>query len=188
MSYYEVPKRKVFVSFHQQNRTEVDAFIEQWATSQGVFIPKALGVSDNDVFISSTNPDYVMSQIRAKYLQDSSVTIVLIGKCTHSRRYVDWEIKSSLRQGESDAPNGLIGILLPSQGNTAHLPQRFADNWKSGETGCYARYRSAPTTTTELRGWIEDAFAARTSRASLITNEQDRMGYNAQCKACAITH
>ena len=187
MSYYEAPKRKVFISFHQQNRTEVDAFVAQWATRQGVFIPKALGVSDNDDFISSTNPEYVMSQIRAKYLQDSSVTIVLIGKCTHSRRYVDWEIKSSLRQGES-LPNGLIGILLPSQGTTAHLPQRFKDNWAEGEARCYARYRSAPATAEELRGWIEDAFEARTARASLITNEQERMGYNAQCKVCGITH
>ena len=187
MSYYEAPKRKVFISFHQQNRTEVDAFVAQWATRQGVFIPKALGVSDNDDFISSTNPEYVMSQIRAKYLQDSSVTIVLIGKCTHSRRYVDWEIKSSLRQGESAAPNGLIGILLPSQGGAAHLPPRFADNWAKEETK-YARYRSAPTTAEQLREWIEDAFEARTARASLIKNEQERMGYNAQCKVCGITH
>ena len=62
-----------------------------------------------------------MNQIREKCLLDSTVTIVLLGKCTHSRRHVDWEIKSSLRQGAS-APNGLIGIVLPSQGRGAFLP------------------------------------------------------------------
>ena|SRR6266545_2869289 len=124
MNYYGLPqyapvKRKAFISFHQEDRPEVDAFIEQWATRQGVFIPKALGVSNNDDFINSTNPEYVMSQIRTKYLGDSTVTIVLIGSCTHGRRYVDWEIKASLRQGATD-PSGLIGLLLPSCGKSAH--------------------------------------------------------------------
>ncbi|MCO5069192.1 MAG: TIR domain-containing protein [Kiritimatiellae bacterium] len=188
MNYYQTPKRKVFISFSQRDRTEVDAFIDKWATRQGVFTPKVLGVSSNDDFINSTNPEYVMSQIRAKYLQDSTVTIVLIGKCTHSRRYVDWEIKASLRQGEDDLPNGLLGILLPSAGDRAHLPPRFADNWKSGEAECYARYRAAPATADTLRAWIEDSYEARSARADLITNTQDMMKNNAQCKVCGVTH
>ena len=46
-------KRKVFISFYQGNRTEVDAFIKKWADDEGVFIAKALGVSDNDDFINN---------------------------------------------------------------------------------------------------------------------------------------
>jgi len=192
MNYYGLPqyqptKRKAFISFHKNDRAEVDAFINQWATRQDVFIPKALGVSNNDDFIDSTNPEYVMGRIREVYLQDSSVTIVLIGTCTHSRRYVDWEIKASLRQGETE-PNGLIGLLLPSCGKSANLPPRFRDNWKQGEADCYARYRFCPQTADELRGWIEDAYGARTSRADLITNEQEMMKYNAVCKVCNVTH
>ena len=180
-------KRKIFISFHQSDRREADAFIEQWATHEGVFVPKVLGASDNDDFINSSDPEYVMGQIRAKYLGDSSVTIVLIGKCTHSRRYVDWEIKSSLRQGNG-TPNGLLGIVLPSLGNSAHLPPRFKENWQSGENNCYARYRSAPTSADQLGGWIEDAFSARISRANLINNSADMMKYNAKCDVCGITH
>ncbi len=76
--------------------------------------PKYWVANDNYDFINSTDTDYVMKCIRENYLSDSTVTIVLIGSCTHSRRYVDWEIKSSLRQGQYTTPNGLIGILLPS--------------------------------------------------------------------------
>jgi hypothetical protein len=192
MNYYGLPqyqsvKRKVFISFHQKDRIEVDAFIEQWATRHGVFIPKALGVSNNDDLINSTNPEYVMSQIRAKYLGDSTVTIVLIGSCTHSRRYVDWEIKASLRQGVTE-PNGLIGLLLPSCGKSAHLPPRFQENWRQGEQNCYARYRCFPQTADELGNWIEDAYSARTSRAHQITNTQDMMKYDGVCKICNIRH
>lgn len=184
---YQPTKRKVFISFHQNDRPEVDAFVNHWANHQGVFIPKVLGVSSNDDFIGSTNPQYVMSQIRARYLGDSTVTIVLIGLCTHSRRYVDWEIKASLRQGDAE-PNGLIGLLLPSSGKSANLPPRFHDNWKQEESNCYARYRYCPQTADELRNLIEDAYGARTSRAHLIRNEKEMMKYNAVCRVCNVTH
>ncbi len=186
MPYYDV-KRKVFISFHQKDRKEVDNFIERWTVAESVFIPKALGVSDNDDFINSTNPDYVMSKIREKYLGDSTVTIVLIGTCTHSRRYVDWEIKASLQQGAS-IPNGLIGILLPSCVNSAHLPQRFKDNWQKGEFNCYVRYRSHPATAQQLADWIEDAYNARTLRDHLIQNSVEMMKYNGKCLVCGVTH
>ena len=181
------PKRRVFISFYQGDRAEVDAFIDRWATPAGVFIPKALGTSDNDDFINSTNTDYVMRQIRQKYLGDSTVTIVLLGSCTHSRRYVDWEIKSSLRRG-TYTPNGLMGILLPSQGTSADLPPRLAENWAAGHGNCYARYWIHPTSAAELRGWIEDAHDARTSRAQLINNSADMMKYNGKCKVHDMTH
>ncbi len=177
-------RRTVFISHYKGDHDEVERFINNF---KSVFIPKVLGANDNDNFIDSTNTDYVMNQIREKYLLDSTVTIVLIGKCTHSRRYVDWEIKSSLRQG-SYTPNGLLGILLPSAGDGAHLPPRFRDNWQTGKVNCYARYRYYPSTEEQLRQWIEDAYLSRTSRAHLIVNSQDMMKYNARCKVCGVTH
>lgn len=186
MAYYGT-KRKVFISFYKGDKAQVDAFIARWCDREGVFTGKVLGASDNDDFINSTDTDYVMSQIRKKYLGDSSVTIVLIGSCTHSRRYVDWEIKSSLTRGTS-TPNGLLGIVLPSTGDSAYLPPRFKQNWQRGEASCYARYRSAPTSARQLAEWIEDAHAARTSRAQMIQNSRDMMKHNARCQVCGVTH
>ncbi len=34
-------RRKVFISFYQGDREEVDEFIEKWADREGVFIPKS---------------------------------------------------------------------------------------------------------------------------------------------------
>ena len=184
---YTGVKRRVFISHFSGDNNEVDAFIKIFANQENVFTPFVLGANDNDDFINSTDTDYVMTQIRKKYLLDTTVTIVLIGSCTHSRRYIDWEIKSSLRQGDY-TPNGLIGILLPSQGSSGHLPPRFRDNWESGETNCYARYRSYPTSAAELGLWIEDAFSARTQRAQLINNSQEMMKYNRVCNVCKMTH
>ena len=184
---YQGIKRRVFISHYKGDSTQVEAFIDYFANQQKVFTPYVLGANSNDDFIDSTNTDYVMTQIRKKYLLDTTVTIVLVGNCTHSRRYVDWEIKSSLRQGEY-TPNGLIGIILPSQGTSAHLPPRLEANWTSGHVNCYARYWVYPSTADQLGQWIEDAYSARASRAHLISNSQDMMRYNARCKVCNTTH
>ena len=137
--------------------------------------------------LSSSDTDYVMSQIRDKYLQDTTVTIVLVGSCTHSRRYVDWEIKSSLRKGQY-TPNGLMGIILPSMGSSASLPPRLEANWVKGHDNCYARYWVYPKSADALGRYIDDAHAARTGRANLITNSQAMMKYNAKCRVCGVTH
>jgi hypothetical protein len=180
-------KRKVFISFYQGDRTEVQGFIDHWAVREGVFIPRSLGTFENEDFVRSDNPEYVMSQIRQKYLGDSTVTIVLVGACTHSRRYVDWELKTSLRRGQY-TPNGVMGIILPSLGRSALLPPRLEANWRRGHENCYARYWVAPQSADVLRGWIEDAFNARISRAHLIQNDQDMMKYNARCRVHGVTH
>lgn len=186
MPYYGT-RRKVFVSYHQTDRMEVEDFIDKWAERERVFIPKALGVSDVDDFIDSNDPEYVMTQVRAKYLSDSTVTIVLVGTCTHSRRYVDWELKTSLRRG-SYTPNGVMGIILPSSGKSAYLPPRLEANWSPQNVNCYARYWIAPTSAEELAGWIEDAYGARTARAELIENAATMMKYNTKCRVCGVTH
>lgn len=183
---YNGTRRRVFISHYKGNQIEVDSFIDYFGNQERVFTPFVLGANDNDDFIDSTNTDYVMAQIRKKYLKDTTVTIVLIGSCTHSRRYVDWEIKSSLTRGQS-LPNGLIGILLPSR-YSAHLPPRFEENWERENDYCYARYLNYPSTSAQLGQWIDDAYDRRTSRAHLIKNSQDMMKYNAKCKVCNVTH
>lgn len=184
---YNKIRRKVFISHYKGDRDEVDAFINEFGIQKKVFHPYVLGANDNDEFIDSTNPIYVMTQIRKKYLQDTTVTIVLIGSCTHSRRYVDWEIKSSLRQG-TYTPNGLIGIILPSQGKSAYMPPRLEKNWNSNYSDCYARYYVYPSRADELRRWIDDAYNARTQRTHLIENSQVMMKYNQKCLTHNKTH
>lgn len=185
---YTGTKRRVFISHHQSDNVEVNEFIDTFANNHKIFAPYVLGAGSNYDMIDSSKPAYVMTQIREKYLQDSTVTIVLIGSCTHSRRYIDWEIKSSLRQSDSELPNGLIGILLPSMGNSGHLPERLRVNWNKEHKNCFARYYSYPNSPEQLGTWIDDAYNARTSRSGFIANPQDMMKYNGKCKVCDETH
>jgi hypothetical protein len=171
-------RRKCFISYYAGDTAEVDRFL---ADFQDAFIPKVIGVTDQDDFIDSTDSDYVMSKIREKYLGDSTVTICLIGSCTHSRRYIDWELKATLRQG-SYTPNGLLGVMLPSRGKYAHLPPRFSDNLSAGDQSRgYGRYKVYPDSVATLKGWIEDCYARRTSHALYISNSQSMFVNNRKC-------
>lgn len=185
--YYYDTKRKVFLSYYHGDQEEVNKFAMDFSH---VFIPKTVGVKEGDFEFESNNPQYIMRRIREEKLQDSTVTIVLIGNCTHSRRYVDWEIKASLQQGEN-IPNGLIGINLPYMGNRGGAPERLLDNvnrTSNGDDIGYARYYVYPKSSEELRKWIEDAYTARTSRAKLICNSNDMMHYNSVCNIHKVTH
>jgi hypothetical protein len=189
------PKRTVFISYYGGDDQEVKEFLAQWATGDtAVFTPRILGdgVYAREGLIDSTNSEYVMAEIRRRYIRDASVTLLLVGTCTHSRRYVDWELKATLRRGDSD-PNGLLAILLASAnpgrgGSFPHLPARFAKNHDSGNVNCYARYYYLPSSADELDGWIEDAVEARTSRARLIQNDADMMSRNATCLIHRTVH
>lgn len=173
-------RRKCFVSYHAADADEVADFIERF---DDVFIPKVIGVKDSDPFVDSANTDYIMDKIREKYLTDSTVTIVLVGECTWARKYVDWEVYSSLRNDKNNRRNGVLAIELPSR-STGSLPPRVADNVSRDKNGAdlgYARYYVYPGSDSSLRSWIEDAFTARTDLSHLIKNTRARKIKNSPC-------
>jgi len=177
-------RRKVFLSHYHGQREWTDIFLRDFGDA---FIRRSVGALGDDNLIKSGNPEYVMRRIREEYIGDSTVTIVLVGSCTHSCRYIDWEIKGSLKRAADGLPNGLVAIQCSS--NPVHLPPRFEANWNQQHSNCYARFYRYPQTKDELRGWLEDAFFARARRTHLITNKHDTMmGYSACCKVCQVTH
>lgn len=134
--------------------------------------------------INSTNTDYVMSRIRGLYLGDSTVTLVMLGKCTWARRYVDWEIQSSLRQGESTTPNGLLAIKLPSYEQGQNIfPDRLNNNLRQNDVpeDCYARWMEYPKSTEQLVNEIEAAYQRRTTHRKWIDNPRYKIRFNHQC-------
>jgi antiphage defense system Thoeris ThsB-like protein len=165
-------RRKCFISYHQEDLPEVERFINRFGRRN--FIKR--GITLPEEVIRSSNTDYVMRKVRELYVRDSTVTIVLIGPCTWSRRFVDWEIQASLRQPAGVLPNGLIGILLDKRIRPP-LPPRLALNRESG----YAKYHYYPATVGALEDWIEDAYWARTGRSRLIRNPRDRFLRNRAC-------
>lgn len=89
-------KYKVFISYHPKDEAAVDDFIGLFDVQHNVFINRPFGTDMSEDIIESSDTNYVMKRIRELYLRDSTVTVVLIGECTWTSRYVDWEIQASL--------------------------------------------------------------------------------------------
>lgn len=174
-------RHKCFLSYHAVDAQEVLAFVESFGD---YFIPRAIGISEDDPVIQSEDNDYIMDRIRSKYLSNSTVTIVMVGECTWARKFVDWEVYSSLRKDKVNRLNGLMAIQLPSGKRAgARLPMRVSANVirEGGKDVGYARYYEYPTSGTTLKAWIQDAFDARRTRDGLIQNGLDRKKNNSSC-------
>lgn len=177
-------RHKVFISYHHDDQEEVEQFVETFDDKHDVFIARSLGVGMEQDIIDSNDTNYVMSRIRALYLKDSTVTIVLMGKCTWARRYVDWEIQASLHSGETVTPNGLLGIKLRSYPErSGGFPNRLNLNLKqsSEQEDCYARWIEYPTQKASLASEIDAAFNRRSTHRKWINNPRERFGYNRTC-------
>jgi hypothetical protein len=171
-------RHKCFISYHAADAVEVLGFVSAF---ESVFIPKIIGVTEDEPWIDSDDDAYVLSQVQQNYLRDSTVTIVMVGRCTWSRKFVDWEIYSSLRKSTTRTVNGLMGIQLPGAGS---LPARLANNVKknsSGQSTGYARYWVYPGSEQALQDRVEDAFQARRTRDHLIVLGDRRRRANSAC-------
>ncbi|MCP8849145.1 TIR domain-containing protein [Latilactobacillus curvatus] len=100
-------KHKCFISFKTEDQQYKDALQNKYALD---IIDKSLNNP-----INSYDEDYIMQVLRRDYLQDSTVTLVLIG--THSAENNFFEnqnyIKRELQASLYSKPNGIVGIVLP---------------------------------------------------------------------------
>lgn len=165
-------RRKCFISYHHADEAEVERFIQTFDHDRDVLIARGIGASMSGDIINSTNEDYIKSQIRERYLRDTTVTIVLVGRETWGRKFVDWEVGASLRNTMTASASGLLAVTLPSAADYSgkKLPARVEDN-VNGETG-YAKWWKYPTSGAVLADLIETAYAARTERAEQRSNSR----------------
>ena len=127
----QTKRHKVFISYyHQDDQEWKNRFLRMMGDR---IVDKSVDIGDI-VDISAPTAD-TLRQIREDHISEATVTVVLIGPCTWQRKYVDWEIGTTLRDTDMNPRCGLLGILLPSHpdyrkpGYNKHLiPPRLADN------------------------------------------------------------
>ena len=97
--------KHVFLSFVAEDLDRVNLFRGQARNKNS-----SLSFDDYSVRVpyTSTNADYIRSQIRAK-IRQASVLICLIGKTTHTSPWVQWEINTAATEGKR-----LLGVRLHS--------------------------------------------------------------------------
>ncbi|MDT3498132.1 TIR domain-containing protein [Bacillus toyonensis] len=141
--------RKVFVSYHHGKDQPRANYLRTAYGSDNTLIDRSLPAA-----LDSDDNDYILSVIRTKHLKTSTVTIVLVGEETYKRKWVDWEIYSSLRTYLGRTRNGLLAIMLPGANS---VPARLQDNIDSG----YAVTMRWENISWQLESKIEEAYSKR---------------------------
>ena len=86
-------RHNVFVSYyHDQEERDKERFVRMMGDN---IIDRSVNIGD----ILGPNPptEATLQRIREEFIAQVSVTVVLIGRCSWQRKYVDWEIGASLR-------------------------------------------------------------------------------------------
>ncbi len=125
-----IPRHKVFVSFHHDDDRYRDIFAK---IMEDNLVDKA--VRDGDINDSNMKTGTIRQKIRDEFISDATVIVVLVGPCTWQRKHVDWEIGSGLRYTRKNPRCGLLGIRLPNHPDYGtnryfpyRIPPRLADN------------------------------------------------------------
>ncbi len=161
-------KRRVFISYHHRRDQEwFNYFTRLFADAYDIFYDQSL-----DGRVRSDDPEYVDRKIREDYIVGSSVTIVLCGAETWKRKYVDWEIYSTLHH-----KHALLGIALPTavtnyQGEIG-VPDRLLANWRTG----YVHWMEWTEDPAALERAVEAAIR-RSGSTRLIDNSLPKMTRN----------
>lgn len=155
-------KHRVFVSYHHRgDQGSVDRFRREYSETAEVFTDSSITRAAN-----STDVNY-LARVCREAITGTSVTIVLVGRQTGGRKFVDWEIMDTLEKG-----HGLLGILAPGvDSNYAWVPARLEDNINTG----YAGYYRYPSSAADLRSMITAAYGAS---GRLIDNSRSKRLYN----------
>lgn len=104
-------KHKVFISYHHENDQRYKDLLVSLNDEHEIFIDCSVKESDFDDDNVST--DTIRTRIRDEHLRDSTVTILLVGTETAKRKHVDWELSSSMINGDKNKKSGILVITLP---------------------------------------------------------------------------
>lgn len=167
-------RHKVFVSYyHAEDQQYRELFEGLFSEIYNIMVSESVEIGDIDPNLST---ERIRQIIRDDYLRDSTVTVVLVGAHTWQRKFVDWEIGSSIRDTKLNPRSGLLGILLPTYprppqnpNNYDHctIPPRLHDNIECGFAKIY-NWSDDPLT---VQSWIHEGFIRR--KEKLPNNSRD---------------
>ena len=175
-------RHKVFVSYyHDDDQYYRELFENMFSDYYDIMVSKSVQLGNIDERLPT---DRIREIIRDDYLQDSTVTVVLVGAHTWQRKFVDWEIGSSIRATKNNSRSGLLGIILPTYprppGKPTNyyfhtIPPKLHDNIQCG----FAEIRGWSDDPDQVQSWIHEAFLRRKEKQpdhSYPSFKQNRTG------------
>ena len=157
-------RHNVFVSYyHTEDQDYRERFEGLFSDIHDIMVSKSVEIGGIDPNLKT---ETIRQKIRDEYLRDSTVTVVLVGAHTWQRKFVDWEIASSIRKTKNNTRSGLLGILLPTYLRPPGKPNNYYIHtipprlYKNIECG-FAQIYNWSDNPYEVQKWIDEAFKRR---------------------------
>ncbi|MFD1000036.1 TIR domain-containing protein [Ohtaekwangia kribbensis] len=119
----ENKRKHLFISHHHKDDADVSKFI-------GLMQEKGYDIRNSSIRVKPENQeridkkrvsDDVIRRLLRMKISWAGTTVVLIGKETHEREWVNWELEQSAKQGKR-----IVGVFL-SGGSNADIPKAFEE-------------------------------------------------------------
>ena len=115
------PRHKVFVSYHHENDQQYkDLLVEEMAAD---IVDRSVEDGDIDERLRT---EAIWEKIWDEHIADATVLLVLIGRDTWSRRFVDWEVGSALNRSRNNSQ-----VRRPGDGAARSPGLRHGPSWSS---------------------------------------------------------
>ena len=116
---YKIPRHKVFISYHHNEDQEYKNYLIKLSeynpiTKRKQSIFDDYSIRENDVDDRGLSDEAVRKIIRDDYIRDASVLILLCGKRTKERKFIDWELHAAMFNTENKPKLGVVVINLPT--------------------------------------------------------------------------
>lgn len=124
-------KPNAFISFHHDDLKIKEKFERMFDKHCNIISSSSVREGKIPEHLSA---EETMRIIRDNHIKNSTITIVLIGENTYRSKFVDWEIKASLREIAGQRKrSALLGVFIPGIQNGCKnqkhlLPERLSDN------------------------------------------------------------
>ena len=115
---------KVFISYHHDLDQYYKNYLVWMGSEYEIFLDRSVDTGDISENLSDES---IRRKIRDEYLRDSTVTVLLVGLETKKRKHIDWEIYSSMIDGQVNKKSGIFVVNLPSTGNTLVTASHFGE-------------------------------------------------------------
>ena len=110
---------KVFISYHHDNDQVYKEALVDYGERYSIFVDRSVDTGD---IPDDWTDQQIRRAIRDRYLRDSTVTIVLVGRQTRRRKHVDWEVHSSMYDGQVNKRSGIVVVNLPGISDYFNAP------------------------------------------------------------------
>jgi hypothetical protein len=159
------PRLDVFVSFDHHVDAGWFDLLRQKAPPELAFR------SDTSVdrLINSDMASHVCGSVLPKEVGNCQVALILVGRDSWRRKYMDWEVDVCLSQG-----CGILGLQLPTLpviNDSISMPGRLLDNVRSG----YATWMTFAALMGSADQYAVLSELPRDKRRELLQNNRDRL-------------